>query len=148
MQVHNNYTTQDYKTPEGWLRIFCAPLPEGSCGLLLFQHHFSNVCPYFNHVEEANLGLVTGGSYENALKRIELGGEQAPIPAAYRRLARLLANGSLQDGLKDTLSERGLLRAVAYSDSDKPHDTRLAMFDRADFRVEERDDKQVRIMDL
>ena len=148
MQAHNNYTTQDHKVQDGWLRIFCAPLPDGSCGLLLFQHHFKKVNDYFDPLEEANLGLLTGGSFENALKRIELGGEQAPIPAAYRRLARLLVNGSLQDGLLDTLSERGLLRAVAYSDSPKPHDTRLALFDRAGFRVEERSDKQVRILDL
>jgi hypothetical protein len=148
MKVHEGFTTQDYKVDQGWLRVFCAPLPDGSCGLLLFQHHYKACNDCFDHLEEANIGLLTGGSYEHAMNRIALGGEQAPIPAAYRRLARLLANGSLLDGLKDTLSERGLLRAVAYSDSPKPHDTRLAMFDRAGFRVVTRNDKQVRILDL
>lgn len=148
MQVHDSYTTKDYTVDEGWLRVFCAPLPDGACGLLLFEHHFKNACPYFDHVEEANLSLITGGSYEHAMKRIDFGGEQSPIPSAYRRLARLLVNGSMIDGIKDTLSERGLLRAVAFSDSEKPHDTRLAMFDRADFRTEDRQDKQVRILDL
>lgn len=148
MKVHENYTTKDYTVDQGWLRVFCAPLPDGSCGLLLFQQHYIPHNVRFDHVEEANLGLITGGSYEHAMNRITLGGEQSPIPAAYRRLARLLSNGDLIDGLKDTLSERGLLRAVAYSHSPKPHDTRLAMFDRAGFRVEKREDSQVRILDL
>jgi len=149
MKVYDNYTTSDYNVDQGWLRVFCAPLPDGSCGLLLFQHHYKHCDQYFDHVEEAELGLITGGSFEHALNRITMGGEQAPIPAAYRRLARLLVNGTLIDGLKDTLSERGLLRAIARSDSpNKPHDTRLAACDRAGFRVEEREGVQVRILDL
>lgn len=148
MKVHEEFTTKDYTVDQGWLRVFCAPLPDGACGLLLFQHHYKEECPEFDHLHEANLGIITGGSYEHALNRITLGGEEAPIPSAYRRLSRLLVNGALIDGLKDTLSERGLLRAVAFSDSPKPHDTRLAMFDRAGFRVEDRNQRQVRILDL
>ena len=148
MQVHESYTTKDYTVDQGWLRVFCAPLPDGSCGLLLFQHHFNKYNDLFDHLEEANIGMITGGSYEHAMNRLTLGGEQAPIPSAYRRLARLMENGSLTDGLKDTLSERGLIRAVAYTDSDKPTDTRLALFDRAGFRTETREDTEVRILDL
>lgn len=148
MTTQDQYTTQDYKVDQGWLRVFCAPLPDDTCGLLLFQHHFQDNSPYFDHLEEANIGIVTGGSYEGAMMRLNMGGDQAPIPAAYRRLNRLLVNGSLVEGIKDTLAERGLVRAVAYSASDKPEDTRLAMFDRASFYKETRTDKEVRILDL
>jgi len=103
---------------------------------------------YFDHKTEANLGLITGGSYEHAMNRISIGSEEVPFPAAYRRLARLLVNGDLIEGIKDTLSERGLLRAVAHADSDKPTDTRLAACDRAGFRIEEREGVEVRILDL
>ena len=149
MKQHDGYTSQDSKAHKAWVRIFCTSLPDLSCGMLLFQHHFEDTSPYFDHLEEANLGIVTGGSVESAIQRINLGGEQAPIPAAYRRLNRLLEHGDMTMVIQDTLAERGLLRAVAYTDERrKSEHSRLAMFDRAGFRSEKRGDRTVRILDL
>ena len=147
MKVHEEFVTEDYNVDQGWLRVFCAPLPDESCGFLLFQHHFTKVNDVFDHKTEANIGLITGPSYQTALNRISLGGDYAPQPEAYRRIARLLKNGSLEDSLLDTLSERGLLRCVAYTD-EQPEEKRLALVERAGWREETRDGKLVYVLDL
>lgn len=95
------------------------------------------------------MGMITGTSFDHAMKRIDMGGESAPIPAAYRRLARLIQNGDLQEALRDTLALRGLERCVAINDhSEKSDDVRLAFLDRAGWRKEKRGDTEVRILDL
>lgn len=148
MKVYDGYTSEDYVGDEGWLRIFCAPLPDDSCGLLLVQHHSESHEPQFDHLTEANLGLVTGASHAQAIARITTRDAHTPLPAAYRRLARLFVNGSLIESIKDTLAERGLERAVAYNTS-YPNDTkRLDVCDRAGFRTELRHGISVKILDL
>ena len=149
MRVHDEYTSEDYTVNEGWLRIFCAPLPDDSCGLILFQHHYRDAPEHLEQLEEANIGLISGGSYEGALKRMSMGGESAPYPSAYRRLNRLMMSGALNEQIKDTLAERGLLRAVAINDhKNKSDDVRLGIFDRAGWRKEKRGETTVRVLDL
>lgn len=148
VKIYDNFFTKDYTVDQGWLRVLCAPLPDDTCGLFLFQQHFKNCNQYFDHSTEANIGMITGGSFDGAMKILNQGGQPPPLPAAYRRLNRLLQNGQMEEVLKDTLAERGLERAVAYNHSEKNQAVRLAMFDRAGWRAEERDGVQIRILDL
>lgn len=147
--MHEGFTSHDGEGDNAWGRVFCAAVADGSCTIIVFQHHFEKINQYFDHRTEANLALVSGGSAEVAMNRLKMDLPEHPTPAAYRRMSRLLSHGGMCDAIKDCLSERGLLRAVAYAEDDtKPEDTRMAMFDRAGFRTEQRDDKGVRVLDL
>jgi len=149
LKQYEDFRGIDGKGDDAWARIFVTEVADTSCGLVVVGHHFAHVNEYFNPAEEASLAIVSGGSFESAMKRANNVGQHAPIPAVYRRLSRLFEHGEMTMAIKDTLAERGLLRAVAYAESDeKPVDTRLAMFDRAGFRKELRAGKLVRILDL
>ena len=149
MRFHpDGYAHFDGEGDNGWARVFCAAVADGSCGLLLVQHHSEHVNEYFDYKTEANLALVTGADRKQAIQRFNKGDVEAPHnPAAFRRLSRLLIQGGLYDSILDTLAERGLLRAVAYAEKE-PEDKRLSLFDRAGFTIETRHDKRVRILEL
>lgn len=146
MKQHDGYKSYDSDQADAWVRIYCADLPDRTCGLLLFQHHLiEHGSLPFDIKTEANLGLLTGSSLEAAVASVNHIDAKRPIyGAAMRRLARLLTHGYLVESVRDTLSERGLERAVAYSDSG----ANLDMFGRAGFKQEHRDGLLFYTLDL
>ena len=149
MKRYEDFKGINGRGDDAWARIFVTEVADLTCGLLVVEHHFKPVNDYFDHLSEANLAIISGSSFEHAMQRANNQGEHAPIPSAYRRLSRLLQHGDMTMAIQDTLAERGLVRAIAFAEDDtKPVDTRLAMFDRAGFRTEERAGKMVRILDL
>lgn len=146
MRQYEGYTSYDSDQSDAWVRVFCAELPDKACGLLLFQHHLTAEESFpFDYKTEANLGLLTGSSLKSAVASVNHIDAKRPVyGAAMRRLARLLTHGDLTDSIQDTLSERGLERAVAYSTSN----LNLDMFERAGFKQEHRDGLLLYTLDL
>jgi hypothetical protein len=145
---YSNYYAQDFKDKRAWVRMFCAPLPDEAVGLLLVQHHFDAVNAYFDHATEANIGLVCAGSMQHAMNMINQGqGHLGHNAAVVRRLSRLLSNEDLSDQIGNTVALRGLERAVAYS-VDDDSGKKLAMFERAGWKADQRGNKTVWVLSI
>ena len=146
MRQYEGYKSYDSDQPDAWVRVFCADMPDRTCGLLLFQHHLIVEEDFpFDHKTEANLGLLTGSSLKSAVSSVNDITVKRPVyGAAMRRVARLLTTGDLRESIKDTLSERGLERAVAYSTKN----LNLDMFERAGFKQKHRDGLLLYTLDL
>lgn len=138
------YYSFDLQQADAWTRFFCAELPDKTCGLLLVQHHFRGDFP-FDTAKEANIGMISAGSLDNAFAGIRLGNTNEVVyPAVIRRLSRLLTNGGLIEEVKNTVAERGLERAVAYS----PDEKNLTLFERAGFEKTVRDGQDFYLLDV
>jgi hypothetical protein len=148
MITDQGFTTIDYKQEFDWIRVFCAKVADDSCGLLFFQHHCTPFNDLFDHTKEANLALATGSSYIDAITNHNNKTSSSYYPAAMRRIYRLMIHGSLNNRLKDTLTERGLLRLVAYYAGENPEiRDKYQSLDTLGWRQETRNNKIVYVLD-
>ena len=143
---HDGYVSYDLPESTHWLRMYCAPVAELGCGLVLFQQNYKHFNDYFDHATEANIGIVAAGSLQAGIEMINNG--RAHIghnPTVIRRINRLLTHGDLSTQIGNTLTERGLDAAIVYAVEGDTH-KKYKMFERAGWEKDTRADKNVFIL--
>ena len=142
------YKVYDQDHEDAWVRIFCAEIADGSCGLLFFQHNHTPFNQYFDHKTEGNLSLSTGGTLAQAINNHNNQRADVVLYPVMRRLVRLLQYSDLNKELQDTITQRGLERLVAYAANETTVvDNRYRVLSDLGWRREGRHGKVVYVLD-